>query len=51
MFLGLAALTVRSVAIDDDESDLCGEGLKIVVGEQVDVPQTARQFSRPATEI
>jgi hypothetical protein len=50
MLLGLAALTVGSVAIDDG-SDLRGEGLKILMGEQVDVPQTARQFTRPATEI
>jgi len=49
--LGLARITVGSVAIDDDKSDLRGEGLQVVVGEQVDVPQTARQFSRPATEI
>ena len=35
-----AALAVGSVAIDDDEPDLRGEGFKIVVGEQMDVPQT-----------
>ena len=34
-----AALTVGSVTIDNDESDLRGEGLQVVVGEQVNVPQ------------